>query len=403
MQEARRLDDEKHQELREENLVHLISEGASNAGDGSSVASSIQLEETDLASVTTSEADKSKSEYSIVYPVPAPPKRHKKASRRLDGAVSDDEPLVDKTAALTLKSKKLARRQKKQAKKRVETSIHTMLDLPHEVLTHILSYLKPTDMFTLLRVSRSVNEVIQDNESNIAAAIISHRYRFLSQCFPPPVPLASVPAQAHSALLSERWQHLVRIHRFSYQQITQVADPALVCSCTACVLAWNNLNTILDLAHWQYNLAHREPLPIIPRGQKPDWNTKLLSNHAEIVTRAMYHPLTYLAILQIHLDTTTSTILRSSRWRRKGENPNIVKPRLYGLTDTEAESGTDTYLARKGRENFNPIYMRDQYYTTEVWMPNRKWDREEERWRYYAKPQHENDVKWIQERFTPTE
>lgn len=371
----------------------------------SSVGTSASMEASTLVELENSSIAGSESTKQSWTPATGKPdatsvRRHKKAARRQDGAISDDEPLVDTTAALTLNSKKTARRQKKAAKKRVQTSIHTMLDLPHEILTHILSFLKPTHMFVLLRVSHSVHDLVRENELTIASAIISHRYRYISQCFPLPRPLSSVPEQAQTALLSERWQHFMRIHRFSYQQISQPADSAHVCSCTSCILLWNNLNILLDLSHWQRNLANREPLPIIPRGQKPEWNVELLAKHASIVTHAMHHPLTYAAILQKHLETTTSTIIRSSKWRRKGENPNIVRPRLYDLTDDDAEHGTDAFLARKGRENFNPIYMRDQYYSTEVWMPNRKWDREDECWRYYAKPQHDNDMKWVVDRFT---
>lgn len=333
----------------------------------------------------------------------APAGRHKRATRRHDDETSDDEPLVDKTAALTLNSKKTARQQKCVAKRRVQTSVQTLLDLPHEILTNVLSFLKPSDIFVLLRVSHAVHDLLLENELAISLEIIARRYSLIAQCFPLPRLLVSVPKEAHPALLSGRWQQFMRIHRFSYQQISQPADHLNVCSCTSCILSWNNLNIVLDLAHWQHKLANREPLPIMARGEVTEWNVNLLAKHARILEQAMDHPLTYAAILQKHLDTTTSTILRSSRWRRKGEDPSVVKPRLYGMTDVEAASGSDAFLARKGRENFNPIYMRDQYYSLEVWMPNRKWDREEERWRYYAKPQHDNDVKYVAERFTPAE
>lgn len=171
----------------------------------------------------------------------------------------------------------------------------------------------------------------------------------------------------------------------------------------SCVLAWNNLNIVLDLAHWQQNFDTREPLPIIPRGRNPQWNVDLLDRHAEIVTRAMQSPLTYTRILQQHLDSTNRAIIRSGNWRKKGEKITIPRPRLYHLTDEEAAAGTDEYLERSGPPSYQPIYMRDNYYSIEAFVPNRKWDKEEQRWQYYTKwPRpHENDLNWLVARFTP--
>jgi hypothetical protein len=183
----------------------------------------------------------------------------------------------------------------------------------------------------------------------------------------------------------------------------------------SCVLAWNNLCIILDLAHWQGNFDNREPLPIIPRGRNPEWNIDLLEKNAEIVTKAMHSPLAHARILQTHLDVTTRTILRTEKYRRKGDNdkpntkdktvpPQPRKPRLYHLTDDEAAAGTDEYLERSGPPSYQPIYMRDNYYSVEAFVPNRKWDKDEQRWHYYSKwpKPHENDLAWLVARFTPT-
>ncbi|RFU26929.1 hypothetical protein B7463_g9400, partial [Scytalidium lignicola] len=327
-------------------------------------------------------------------------------NNKQDDTSSDEEPLVDTTAALPLRSKKTVRLQRRQEKKqsarKVHSDIESLFDLPYEVLLAILSFLAPSDLFSLLQVDNSTRTFILNNEKSIANTIKNRRYWILQQCFPLPLPLEDVPASARSALLSEKWQDRLRIHKNPYQHIKHI-DPSAVCTCMSCVLAWNNLNIILDLAHWQTNFESREPLPIIPRGTNPEWNVKLLDQHAEIVTKAMHSPLTHARILQMHLDTTTRTIIRSSKWRRKSDKSTIIRPRLYHLSDAEATSGVDVYLERSGPPSYQPIYMRDNYYNVEAFVPNRKWDKEQKRWQYYSKwpKAHENDLAWLVARFTP--
>lgn len=318
--------------------------------------------------------------------------------------IDEDEPLVDTTASLTLHSKKTERLQRKQAKRsqrKVHSEIESFLDLPGELLIEVLSHLRPSDIYPIRRLNHFSNTFISSNELNIATSIKQRRYWVLNQCFPLPLPLSSVADFARNALLSQPWQDRLKIHRNPYQHIHPI-NPTEVCTCMSCVLAWNNLNIILDLAHWQHNLSTRTPLPIIPRGRTPEWNTALLAHNAEIVRLAMSSPLAHARILQIHLQTTTQTILRMSRWRKKGENPTIQKPRLYRLSDADAECETDEYLQRSGPPSYQPIYMRDNYYSVEAFVPNRKWDKEDGRWRYYGKwPQpHLNDLSWVVGRFS---
>lgn len=326
-------------------------------------------------------------------------------ARRRQKPIIEDEPLIDTTTAIPLHSKKTARLEKRLQKKqarRVRSEIHSILDFPQELLSLILSFLQPSDHFILLRLNKSMRRFILDNERHLAENLITRRYWVLKQCFPPPVALEQIPPAARPALTSDQWQDRLRIHKNPYQHIKPI-DPSILCTCMSCVLAWNNLNMILDLSHWQHNLETREPLPIIPRGRNPDWNVQLLERHAEIVTKAMKSPLTYARILQKHLDTTTRTIIRSGKWRKKGEKLSIPKPRTYHLTDAEAAEGTDEYLERSGPPSYQPPYMRDNYYTIEAFVPNRKWDKEIQKWMYYAKwPRpHENDLNWIVSRFTP--
>jgi hypothetical protein len=327
------------------------------------------------------------------------------SARRRRKVLMEDEPLIDTTAALAKNSKKTARLQKRQQKKqarKVHSEIQSLLDFPQELLLLILGFLEPCDVVTLLHLNKSMRALIIENERSIADDIMKRRYWVLKQCFPLPVPLDTLPSVAHPALMSEQWHERLRIHKNPYQHIQHI-DPLYTCTCMSCVLAWNNLNIILDLAYWQQNLATRVPIPIIPRGTNPEWNVNLLQRHAAIVTKAMKSPLDYARILQVHLDTTTRTIIRSGNWRKKGEKPSVPKPRTYHLTDAEAAAGTDDFLERSGPPSYQPIYMRDNYYSVEAFVPNRKWDKEEQKWVYYAKwPRpHENDLNWLVARFTP--
>ncbi|KAJ9612094.1 hypothetical protein H2200_003689 [Cladophialophora chaetospira] len=326
-------------------------------------------------------------------------------ARRRPRVFADDEPLVDTTAALAKNSKKTARMQKrfqrKQARK-VHSDIESLLDFPQELLLTILGFLQPSDIFTLLRLNKLMRTLILDHERSIADDILRQRYWVLWQCFPSPVCLEQVPSVARPALMSEQWQERLRIHKNPYQHIKHI-DPSCTCTCMSCVLAWNNLNIILDLAHWQQNLETREPLPHIPRGKNPEWNADLLQKHAAIVVTAMKRPLAHARILQKHLNSTTRTIIRFNKWRKKGEKLSVPKPRTYHLTDSEAAAGSDTFLERSGPPSYQPIYMRDNYYSVEAFVPNRKWDKETQKWFYYAKwPRpHENDLNWLVARFTP--
>ena len=325
--------------------------------------------------------------------------------RRRQKVFADDEPLVDTTAALAKNSKKTARLQKRQQKKqarKVRSEIQSLLDFPQELLVMILGFLQPGDIFTLLRLSKSMRAFVLDNERPIADEITRRRYWVLKQCFLLPVPLGQVPVEAQPVLISEQWQDRLRIHKSPYQSIKAI-DPTKTCTCMSCVLAWNNLSVILDLAHWQQNLDTREPLPTIPRGSNPEWNVRLLNRHAGIVTQAMTSPVVYARILQKHLHTTTRTIIRSSRWKKKGEKSTVQKPRTYRLCDADAAAETDEYLERSGPPSYQTPYMRDNYYSLEAFVPNRRWIKDKQKWAYYMKglQPHENDLKWLMSRFTP--
>jgi hypothetical protein len=311
----------------------------------------------------------------------------------------DEEPLVDTTAALPLHSKKTERMQKrleKKSKKKPSPKPQSFLDLPSELLLDILTYLRPRDIFTLRRLNHLTKSFIASNEATISREIIRTRYSILAKCFPLPVPFASLDPQYHSALLSPKRQDLLAIHKKPYQHAKPL-DPLEICTCMTCVFAWNNLCTIVDLAHWQQALDNREPIPMIPRGQNPDWNQNLITHNASLVHAAMSKPLVYAALLALHLNTSTRTILRRSKYIKR--RPVLPEHRPYQLSLVEAAQESDEYLSRNGPPSYEFPFHRDNYYNLEAYVPNRKWSREEGCWKYYAGTQHERDLVWVRERF----
>ena len=313
----------------------------------------------------------------------------------------DSEPLVDTTAAIPLHSKKTERIQKrlqrksKQPKPRTEPNL--LLDLPSELLFEVITCLQPSDVLRLSQMNRAIHDFLTLNETTIAKDIIRRRYWVLSRCLPLPVSLESVDSSAHPALLSERRQAMVNHHRKPYQHVRHI-DETRVCTCMSCVLGWNILCMVLDLSHWQKGFANREPIPMIQRGRKPEWNEALLDKHAAAVYKAMCSPLAYAVILEKHLATTTGTILRRSKWAKKPVTP---ASRLYRLSLAEAAQATDEYLERSGPPSHEFPYHRDNYYNLEAYVPNRIWSKDEQRWKYYASGLHDRDVEWVKARFTP--
>lgn len=354
--------------------------------------------ETKQAESITSNGDIStaaalRAQYAIEVPK-LPRRRHKKLTRE-----EAETPLIDDTAALTLHSKKTERRQKRLTRKAHQGSGESsLLDLPTELLIEVFSYLQVSDVFRISRACRTLQSIVLDNESVIVKQIILRRYWILWRCFPCPIRFDAVPSDYHSGLLSEKRQDLLNIHRKSYHQHVEMVDPTKVCTCMTCVFAWNNLCLLVDLHHWQKNLDSREPIPMIPRGTMPEWNTELLTKNADIVRRAMEKPFTlyYAAILEKHLSTITRTILRSSRSRKTG---TVAKPRLYNMTDWDVNASSDAFLARKGPPSYDFPFHRDVYYSLEAYLPNRKFDNGT--WHYYALPpvQHEKDLEWVKMTF----
>lgn len=312
-------------------------------------------------------------------------------------AADNEEPLVDTTASIPLRSKRTERLQRRQQKKNMRSSVHSdvtsFLELPSELLLEVLSFLRPSDLFTLTRVNHSTKDYLESNEQITSESLIHWRYPILAMCFPRPVLFDHVDTSAHSALLSPTHQQRLRIHKVPYQHFKS-ADPQNTCSCMTCVLAWNNLSLAVDLAHWQTHLDSREPIPMVARGTRPQWNLDLVEVNAQIVNNAIRRPLWYARILQAHLNTTVKTIVRQAAIRRKNRSPIRDVPasnRLFHMSGADVASETDAFMQRSGPPSFEFPFTRDNYYTLASYLPNRRWD--EGKWIYYG-DLHERDVAW---------
>jgi hypothetical protein len=171
-------------------------------------------------------------------------------------------------------------------------------------------------------------------------------------------------------------------------------------------------------------LQKREPLPIIPRGKKEEWNEELLSRHREILRKAVLDRdgkggLIYAAILQRYLDVLVAALTRKISFKGKDGKIHtrraLMEGKDYGITEEDVLSQSDNFLERKGPETFEFPWSRDMYYEIDAYVPARKWikpaaKREsgeegdggdvEGRW-WYPDPEkmHANDVAWVVGRF----
>ncbi|KAK5114267.1 hypothetical protein LTR62_002518 [Meristemomyces frigidus] len=389
-------------------VMALKTESA--AGQSSKVEHVHQPADVPVLATTSTGSVSADEEYTIVQTAAL------KLSRRVVVDL-DDEPLIDTTVALAKNSKKTRRLEKQQQKRQLKAAARARpqspFDLPAELLHQILSYLTPSEVFRVELLSHATHAHILQNERSIARKIIETRYSILSRCFPLPMCLSGVDDASRSALLHPRRVQMTEIHKKPYQHIRPI-DTTILCSCPSCLMAWNNLNLILDFASFQPHLDHREPIPIIPRGTTPQWNSDLLETHAHIVERAMESPLTYAAILETHLQTTVGTLLRKTRFpahhipvHRHNNNSNNKAPlaaktvhplRLYHVTERDA-NGTDAFLSRDGKPSYEFPFQRDNYYSLLAYVPNRKWDKEVLKWVYYSAGGHERDLEMLRRWF----
>lgn len=308
-------------------------------------------------------------------------------------------PLIDRTEALALRSRKTDRKQRKLGRKPLKDAASEphLLALTMELLLDVLSYLRPSDIFRFQRTCKAVRDFVSRYEAYTARVIAKFRYPSLSRCFPRPVALEDVDAIYHDALLDEHRQTLLGIHRRPYAHHIAPHDPDLVCSCLTCILAWNNLCLIVDLAYWTDEaIARGKAITTIPRGQTPTWNVELLGRHAAVVRRALTSPLWYLAILQRHLSTTASAI---RRYAPRGGNTQAATAATFGLTLRDETDETDAFCAREGPPSYEFPLTRDAYYGLQAYLPNRGWKETESRWRYMPDDQHFTDLRWVLQQY----
>ncbi|KAK7963887.1 hypothetical protein PG988_010861 [Apiospora saccharicola] len=363
--------------------------------------------------------------------------------RRGEQPSSDEEeelePLEDKTEALTLRSKKTERTQKKQqllaAKQKAKPAPRGLLDLPYELLLEILYLLRPSDLFNLRRAGKGYDAFITSEESRIAQHVISWRYSCLAQCFRLPVLIRDMKLQQWEQrqqqndgarnngeneaaeeddidilpiLQSPERQDRLGIHKRPYSHVAP-PDPAEVCTCLTCVLRWSALCLIVDFAHWQTDLDRGEPLPTWTRSEPvPEWNRRLVARNAAIVRKALSLDgapnfgaegggggaseaaggLWHARLLETHLDSIT----RANR-RQAANKGN--KRRRFQMTAADVASGTDAFLERNGPPTIDFPYHRDNYYMMEAFMPTRAWFAEKERWMYVDASQHDRDIEQV--------
>lgn len=328
-----------------------------------------------------------------------PKQKHRELKDSLSSKNISEEPLLDKTSILPLRSKRTERLERKTKKKEKKSSLvgeKSLFGLPSELVVAILGFLRPSDVFTLLRVNSWIREFIIRSDNQISQAIIRNRYSILSKSFPRPRLINTVDETIKAILLSSRHQQRLGIHKSPYQHI-KPANPEVTCSCISCVMAWNNLNLIMDLAHWQNSLSNREPIPMIPHGMKPQWNTDLMSTHASSVHMAITKPLWYARLLEKHLHTINQTLTRHGTYQRTKKMSSVDIPasqRPFHFSGEDIAMETDSFLARRGPPSYELPYHRDKYYTLGAYVPNRRWD--DGKWIYYG-DLHESEIKWVAE------
>lgn len=314
-----------------------------------------------------------------------------------DGSL-DDEVLVDTTASLQLHSKRLDRQKKKldkKAKKKLIGGIWTFLDLPYDVLLHILSYALPSSILNLARVNSALHRFVVENQNTIGRSVVARRYTVTARCFRAPVLLENVDPQFYPALQNTRREQLRIVLKQPYTHIMS-PNPAEVCTCMTCILSWNALSLAYDFNQWQDDLDKGIAIPMPARGQRPRWNRQLLEYNGKVVSKATRSYLWYARILEAHLESTIRSITRQRK--NKGN-----KRRRFSLSDEDIASGTDDFLAKKGPPTVDFPFSRDNYYMLESYFPNRSWNDAEKRWMYMPASQHDTDLQIIQRWFKPEE
>lgn len=316
---------------------------------------------------------------------------------------------VAEDGTLKVFSKKSERQRKKQLKRgeKRETSLN-ILDLPFDVLIQIVCYLRPSSVFRLSRTCQPLRFfLLEEHAGLVARSIIQWRYSCLEKCIRLPVLVANVDDVYRDVLQDQERLKGHDIRPRPYYQHVKPPDPDLVCTCLTCMLRWNVLGLVVDFAHWNDKLDANEPLPMIPRGRQPEWNTKLLESHATVISKALFpsaggeaSQLWYAVILEAHMDSTVRAIRRHSANK-------FNKRKRFLMTPQDVASGTDEFLQRKGPPSLDFPFHRDNYYMLEAYLPNRSWFSDDSRWGYMPAEQHDKDIeqlrKWVSWRRSRTQ
>ncbi|KAI1340638.1 hypothetical protein F5Y15DRAFT_46744 [Xylariaceae sp. FL0016] len=297
--------------------------------------------------------------------------------------------LEDKTESLSLHSKRTERLRKKQTRKAQKNShgSRDLLGLPYELVLEILSYLRPSDLFQLLQTSKSLRAFILHDEATLSRSISRWRYGCLSKCFRLPVLLSEMDPSLHPFLQTTDRQNLLTIHKKPYQHIAP-PDPTEICTCLTCLLRWSALCLVVDFARWQGHLERGQPIPMIQRGEQPEWNQKLIAANANIVRKAFHSPLWHASLLETHLNSTVKAIRRQAA--NKGN-----RRRRFRMTQEDVDSETDFFLSRSGPASYDVPYHRDNYYMLEAYVPNRGWSEDIHKWLYLPADQHDRDIDYL--------
>ncbi|KAK4120347.1 hypothetical protein N657DRAFT_625238 [Parathielavia appendiculata] len=308
---------------------------------------------------------------------------------------SNIPPVQDVTQPLELRSKRTERRRRKLEKRALSkpspnSQLRGFMDLPIELLLQILEILRPSDIFVLGRVNKTLHAFLMDQETRIARNIINLRYPILERCLLRPVLMEAIDSAIQPLLKQPDRPDLLLSHRVVAHQNIPPPDNSLHCTCLTCLMRWNALCAVVDLAHWQDNLDKGEPIPTIPRGMDASWNRELLARHRRVVINALTSPLWYARLLEAHLDSTARSI------RRHGLNKTDQRPHFH-ITDEDQRVGTDSFLQRKGPPTVEYPYARDFYYMLEAFLPCRNWVEARQQWVYVSQAQewHEIDLRML--------
>ncbi|ORY00974.1 hypothetical protein BCR34DRAFT_494263 [Clohesyomyces aquaticus] len=304
------------------------------------------------------------------------------------GEESENEPLVDRTAALSLRSKRTERLRRKQAtREKKQRARASLSNLPTELILEVLKSLKPSHVFNFALVNNRFYSIVRANSRVIGDEMIRRRYTLLAQCFPVPNLLSQVDPLIQPLLLDPPRQKNLVLHTRPYQHISP-PDPNLICTCLTCILTWNNLCLVLDFAHWQKYLDAGEPIWMVPRGVLAVWNQDLIDRNARIVRKAFEDSLWHAHILEKHLESTVRSIRRHQA--NKGNKRKHVE-----MQEEDAASGTDKFLSGEGPTSLEFPHNRDLYYMLEAYLPNRWWRKAEKKWVYTIAGQHERDLELV--------